>query len=210
MPGSGDASGSLPPSDEAGGDASDGFVWETSKENVRPIKRGRSVAKLSRGLALAAAPGGSAADELASKRAYVFLACVGACVGACVVSIRCVMPPVRLRRLFLLPWKVRATAVAELPTQTLLCHGSGTSACQVRAWTAGNDLWLSLAVGSYIAWVETAYPSGGGAGQLLPLLERATRALHGIERYRNSVDYMKMWIQYVSCRRKLRLSPAQP
>jgi len=50
----------------------------------------------------------------------------------------------------------------------------------------------------YIAWVETTFPSGGGkGGRLFPVLERATRALHGLERYRNSPDYMKMWIQYV-------------
>lgn len=48
-----------------------------------------------------------------------------------------------------------------------------------------------------IRWVNETYKSGSH-GQLVPLLERCTRELKTIERYRSDVRYLRIWIQYVS------------
>ena len=58
---------------------------------------------------------------------------------------------------------------------------------------------------SYIKWTQATYKSGAARSRLLPLLERATRALGpacpdaGLrERYRGDVRYLRVWVQYVS------------
>ena len=58
---------------------------------------------------------------------------------------------------------------------------------------------------SYIKWTQATYKSGASRSRLLPLLERATRALGpacpdaGLrERYRGDVRYLRVWVQYVS------------
>ncbi len=48
-----------------------------------------------------------------------------------------------------------------------------------------------------VRWVNETYKSGSH-GQLVPLLERCTRELKTIERYRSDVRYLRIWIQYVS------------
>ena len=51
-----------------------GPAWETSKENVQPLRRGRNVKALSRGLSLSTAATAGVKDELAVKRESVVLA----------------------------------------------------------------------------------------------------------------------------------------
>ena len=58
----------------------------------------------------------------------------------------------------------------------------------------------------YIKWVQQAYRSGGAKAQLLPLLERCTRELEALPRYRSDHRYLRLWILYVS--QHLLLGPA--
>jgi len=58
---------------------------------------------------------------------------------------------------------------------------------------------------SYIKWTQSTFKSGNPRSRLLPLLERATRALgpscpdEGLrEKYRGDVRYLRVWVQYVS------------
>jgi checkpoint serine/threonine-protein kinase len=51
----------------------------------------------------------------------------------------------------------------------------------------------------YIRWTLDAYPSAQAtpASQLLPLLERATKAFLNSAQYRNDPRYLKLWISYI-------------
>jgi checkpoint serine/threonine-protein kinase len=51
----------------------------------------------------------------------------------------------------------------------------------------------------YVRWTLNAYPSAQAtpASQLLPLLERATKAFLISAQYKNDPRYLKMWIQYI-------------
>lgn len=113
-----------------------------------------------------------------------------------------VVPPQRRLAQLALPRMTRVTRRhrAATPTgqaQTYCNCGSGTEVL-VRH-TAVVRLIPRSRTCRYIAWVEATFPSGGGSdGRLLPLLERATRDLHSRREYRNSVDHVALWVQYVS------------
>ncbi|TVY82985.1 Checkpoint serine/threonine-protein kinase bub1 [Lachnellula suecica] len=51
----------------------------------------------------------------------------------------------------------------------------------------------------YVRWTFDAYPSAQAtpASQLLPLLERATKAFLKSPQYKNDPRYLKLWIQYI-------------
>jgi len=49
----------------------------------------------------------------------------------------------------------------------------------------------------FIKWTQDAFRAGGSKAELLPLLERCTRELQGVERYRDDARYLRVWIQYV-------------
>ena len=49
----------------------------------------------------------------------------------------------------------------------------------------------------FIKWTQDAFKAGGSKSELLPLLERCTRELQGVERYRDDARYLRVWIQYV-------------
>lgn len=49
----------------------------------------------------------------------------------------------------------------------------------------------------YIRWTQNTYPSNAGQSQLLPLLERTTKAFLKDENYKNDARYLKIWLQYI-------------
>jgi hypothetical protein len=49
----------------------------------------------------------------------------------------------------------------------------------------------------FIKWTQDTFRAGGSKAELLPLLERCTRELQGVERYRDDARYLRVWIQYV-------------
>ncbi|KAI7580526.1 hypothetical protein KC346_g18943, partial [Hortaea werneckii] len=51
----------------------------------------------------------------------------------------------------------------------------------------------------YVKWTLDTYPSAQATPQsrLLPLLERATKALQGTPQYRNDPRYLKLWLHYI-------------
>lgn len=50
----------------------------------------------------------------------------------------------------------------------------------------------------YVRWTLNAYPSvATGQSQLLPLLERATKAFLKDENYKNDPRYLKLWLNYI-------------
>lgn len=51
---------------------------------------------------------------------------------------------------------------------------------------------------SYIKWTQDNFKAGGHKADLLPLLERCTRKLQGMDRYKDDVRYLRVWVQYVS------------
>ncbi|KAK9786058.1 hypothetical protein WJX73_000032 [Symbiochloris irregularis] len=54
--------------------------------------------------------------------------------------------------------------------------------------------WLRL-----IKWTQTTFKSGGHQAQLRPILERCTRELCPIERYKTDSRYLRVWIHYADC-----------
>ncbi|KAL3419077.1 hypothetical protein PVAG01_09298 [Phlyctema vagabunda] len=51
----------------------------------------------------------------------------------------------------------------------------------------------------YVRWTHDAYPSAQATpqSQLLPLLERATKAFLNSSQYKNDPRYLKLWLQYI-------------
>jgi checkpoint serine/threonine-protein kinase len=51
----------------------------------------------------------------------------------------------------------------------------------------------------YVKWTLDAYPSAQATpqSQLLPLLERATKAFQSSSHYKNDVRYLKVWLHYI-------------
>ena len=50
----------------------------------------------------------------------------------------------------------------------------------------------------YVDWIKTSYPSNAVENGLLEVLERATRSFSDDASMRDNVDYVKLWISYVS------------
>lgn len=48
----------------------------------------------------------------------------------------------------------------------------------------------------FIKWTHDTFKAGGNKSELLPLLERCTRELQGVERYKDDARYLRVWIQY--------------
>ena len=46
--------------------------------------------------------------------------------------------------------------------------------------------------------MQESYSAGGHKAELVPLLERCTRELQGVEKYKTDVRYLRVWLQYVS------------
>lgn len=51
----------------------------------------------------------------------------------------------------------------------------------------------------YVKWTLETFPSAQSTSQsqLLPLLERATKAFQGNDQYKNDSRYLKLWLQYI-------------
>jgi len=96
-----------------------GPAWETSKENVKPLRRGRNTKNISKGLSLAKAvvTKSSANEELDRKRAYVARShAPRGCWHRCHFAVRvCVVRAVHLKQLLprlkrkLNPWRQKHT-----------------------------------------------------------------------------------------------------
>ncbi|KAK9822716.1 hypothetical protein WJX81_007865 [Elliptochloris bilobata] len=56
------------------------------------------------------------------------------------------------------------------------------------------EVWLR-----FVKWTQDTFKAGGSKSELLPLLERCTRELQGVERYRDDARYLRVWIQYADC-----------
>lgn len=208
------------------------YGWELSKENVKPLRRGRNASKLGERLGPRCSSGagndgcGSAEQEASTEqqRACVqrgLLTAALACMGSCAphrCSVRCYLA--RSFEAAIAACQARSAATAEAgtagtsprdagdaPSPSSDTDGPGPDLLQLWkrygsvgvAYTAVVRLIPRSRTCRYIAWVEATFPSGGGSdGRLLPLLERATRDLHSRREYRNSVDHVALWVQYVS------------
>ena len=51
----------------------------------------------------------------------------------------------------------------------------------------------------FIKWTEQMFTSGGRETEVLPLLERCTRELQEVPRYRDDVRYLRIWVKYADC-----------
>ena len=51
----------------------------------------------------------------------------------------------------------------------------------------------------FIKWTEQTFTSGGRETEVLPLLERCTRELQEVLRYRDDVRYLRIWVKYADC-----------
>ena len=50
----------------------------------------------------------------------------------------------------------------------------------------------------FIKWTQDTFRTGGYQAELLPLLERCTRELQHLDKYKTDIRYLRIWIQYVS------------
>ena len=51
----------------------------------------------------------------------------------------------------------------------------------------------------FIKWAENTFPSGGRETEVLPLLERCTRELQEVPRYKDDARYLRVWVKYADC-----------
>ena len=58
---------------------------------------------------------------------------------------------------------------------------------------------ISHIVRRFVKWTQNTFRSGGHQAELLPLLERCTRELQHIHKYKSDIRYLRIWIQYVRC-----------
>jgi hypothetical protein len=153
---------------------------EVVKENVMPLRRGRTVAA-----AAAAAEGGERehARQLESER-------------------RCARARSARKRLHTLT-RPRSHVACAAPSKRSSRRTTATT-----HWLSGFGAPLVLqrprraclrAVRprSYVTWTQQHYPAGGPESQLLATLEKCTRTLLPIERYKTDVRYLRVWVQYV-------------
>ena len=49
----------------------------------------------------------------------------------------------------------------------------------------------------FIKWTQETFQAGGHKAELLPLLERCTRELQTVPRYKGDIRYLRVWVQYV-------------
>ena len=49
----------------------------------------------------------------------------------------------------------------------------------------------------FIKWTQDTFKSGGHQAELIPLLERCTRELQDLPRYKDDARYLRVWVQYV-------------
>ncbi|KAK9866029.1 hypothetical protein WJX84_003204 [Apatococcus fuscideae] len=68
--------------------------------------------------------------------------------------------------------------------------------CDKIATYRGDDpleIWLK-----FIQWTQEAYKAGGPQAELIGLLERCTRELQGISKYKQDIRYLRVWIHYAN------------
>jgi hypothetical protein len=51
----------------------------------------------------------------------------------------------------------------------------------------------------YIGWTQETFVGGGKKSQLIPLLEKCTKAFQKDNIYKNDIRYLKVWITYADC-----------
>jgi hypothetical protein len=49
----------------------------------------------------------------------------------------------------------------------------------------------------FIKWTQETFQAGGHKAELLPLLERCTRELQSLPKYKSDIRYLRVWVQYV-------------
>ena len=54
----------------------------------------------------------------------------------------------------------------------------------------------------FIKWTEQTCTAGGRETELLPLLERCTRELQEVPRYKDDSRYLRVWVKYADCCRE--------
>jgi checkpoint serine/threonine-protein kinase len=64
------------------------------------------------------------------------------------------------------------------------------------ATCADAPAWLAR---RFIKWTEQTFLAGGRETELLPTLERCTRELQDVPRYKDDARYLRVWVKYADC-----------
>ena len=158
--------------------------WDTSKENFQPLRKGRDAKMLSEASGMRH---GERATKLKEER-------------------RCVSR--RASRISNRRCKLRQPAETTIWFwRRPLTSNSSNSHLSPRSafWEAisnydGDDpleVWVR-----FIKWTEQTCTAGGRETELLPLLERCTRELQEVPRYKDDARYLRVWVKYADCCRE--------
>lgn len=142
--------------------------WESSKENFQPIKQGRSIDQL------------VPATSLDVNAVEIARRCgVASCAG--LAHHHAGVP-----REF---WKEIVGYKGDDPLEVWL-RCSDTRACCLPSWPIHT-------AHRFIKWTQHTFAAGGLKAELVQLLERCTSELKGIDKYRDDVRFVRVWILYV-------------
>lgn len=73
-----------------------------------------------------------------------------------------------------------------------------TQPCLPSALCVGRQPPATLGYCRFIKWTQETFQAGGHKAELLPLLERCTRELQSLPKYKGDIRYLRVWVQYVS------------
>lgn len=148
-------------------------TWDTSKENFQPLKKGRDAKMLDQATGMG---NGERATKIKEERRYARRRPNPQAPGFGFPRVtgrfwisRTHPAPLSFRSAF---WNAIATYDGDDPL----------------------EVWVR-----FIKWTEQTFTSGGRETEVLPLLERCTRELQEVPRYRDDVRYLRIWVKYADC-----------
>lgn len=85
------------------------------------------------------------------------------------------------------------------PTQVYLLGTFPSSSVSAWPFSFKNHQQTTCSPCRFIKWTEQTFTAGGRETELLPLLERCTRELQELPRYKDDARYLRIWVKYADC-----------
>jgi len=148
--------------------------WESSKENVLPLKGGRDPHALAEAVAVSSTPLSQQKARLDEQRRSVLLLHLSLSSWLC------------------LKW---ALCFSRFSLLSLFLHRAFEEELVAKAKGDVLDVWRR-----YVAWAQQSFSSDASKTEVVPLLERCTTALADDPRYANDLRFLKLWITYADLR----------
>ena len=148
-------------------------TWDTSKENFQPLKKGRDAKMLDQATGMG---NGERATKIKEERRYARRRPNPQAPG------------------FGFPRVTGRFWISQTHPAPLSFRSAFWNAIATYDGDDPLEVWVR-----FIKWTEQTFTSGGRETEVLPLLERCTRELQEVPRYRDDVRYLRIWVKYADC-----------